>query len=143
MFTARQRVEIHYPTTTLVSSQTDFYPRLYRVRSVRDLVAYPLKPQEFLRRPFTRRGRWLASVIDLHSNQLRQIYPVNALEFRQDCQLRIGEYRDGRLVDLVSRGFECDRRERIVLSRLLIRLQTLDWGDSTLGIFADDLRLIT
>jgi hypothetical protein len=141
---ARGPLTIHYPTDTHVRLEGSriLRPRSIRVLSVRDLVAQPLTPEEFLRRPFVRRSRYLLRGYE--NGQYRQFYLGCSEEFRAPSQLRIALYEPGKLrpTDLLSRPFEPSVLDRKQLARLLIKCQERDFGQLTLRVFTDDFGLV-
>jgi len=146
MFDHGDEVEFHYPIRTHVKwiDSTEFRSRQVIVRSVRDLVERPLTPDEFLRRPYVRRSRWLVRGIENDSQQFRQFYTGVTPQFAAPSQLRVGLYEpDGvRPVQLLGRGFEPTIKDRRILIRALDRWLSHDYGELLIRIFSDDLRLV-
>jgi len=65
------------------------------IQSVRDLVTDPLSVQEFMRRPFLLRSRWLVKAYEPGINQWRQFYWGSTREFNQPGLPRVGLYESG------------------------------------------------
>src|SRR5690606_17645707 len=87
-------VAINYPLSTHVRF---WRPDQYRRRevvidSVRDLVADPLTVEEFMRRPFLLRSRWLVKAYEPRLRQWRQFYWGSTREFAAPGILRVGLY---------------------------------------------------
>jgi hypothetical protein len=142
MIEVGQIVEFRYPITTHVRiEQPLFEVRSVEVFRVRDLVEHPLTFQEYLRRPFVRRSRWMIGGVDLDSKQFRQFYLGCSPEYRAPSQLRIGRYDAERCrpKEIYYRGFEPTISDRKQLVKLALMLQYR----SELRIFADDLRLVS
>lgn len=136
-------IELSYPDSTLVESLTKLVLRRVHVYRIRDLVADPLTPEEFLRRPFIRRSRWLVSGFDLDRQCHRKFYLGNSVEHRAAGLLRIALYEPGakRPTHLFPRPFGPTRSERRHLIDSLNRCLDKDLADLRLRVFSDDLRL--
>jgi hypothetical protein len=137
-----QVVEFRYPVTTHVRFESPLFEvRAVEVFKIRDLVEHPLTFDEYLRRPYVRRSRWMIGGVDLHSKQFRQFYLGCSPEYRAPSQLRIGGYNGERCrpTSIYYRGFEPTLEDR----KQLIKLAMLLRSRSDLRIFADDLRLIS
>lgn len=147
MFVRRQKVVLHYPTSTKVGEIPDFKLRVFEVVKVRDLVVDPLQPLEFYRRPLVARGRWMVTAFDQQLQKFRNFYPANSLEFATASELRVGLYEsDGnKPLEIISRSFGNSIRERILLARTVKKWNTDELGlhGLRLGIFADDLKLLS
>lgn len=144
MFKFNERIEIHYPNTTLVNKQPTFRLRRIAVRGIRDLVANPLTIEDYLRRPLIRRGRWLILGRCEDTRQLRQFYLATTKEEWRELPLRIGLYEPfgSKPVQLLSRPFGATVRERILLSRALQMWSRQNFDGLQLRVFADDLRRV-
>lgn len=139
-----QRLQLHYPSTTIIGRHPEFQARQLITRSIRDLVSDPLTIEEYFRRPFTTRGRWLVRAYDLEQSCTRQFYLANSREYSTQSPLRIGIYEPGhpRPLEVVSRGFGNTRRERILLARTLKRFLEFELLSHVfVRIFADDLNV--
>jgi hypothetical protein len=134
------RLELTYPDCTLVEALAKFERRRIRVHSVRDLVAQPLTPHEYLRRPKLRRSRWLVFGYDLDRFVWRKFYIGSALEYERPSVLRVGLYRpdESKPADLIGRAFGPTARERIILARVLVSWHGANLGRMRLGVLADD-----
>ncbi len=67
MFQSGQQIELVYPVNTdivFIENATRRVRNLY-VHRIRDLVAEPLTPAEYLRRPYVARSRWLILASEL------------------------------------------------------------------------------
>lgn len=139
-----QRIEIHYPSTTIIDAHADFCRRVILVDAIRDLVREPLTPREFLRRPLTRRSRWLAHGFDENAGCWRKFYLGSSREFESRGDLRIAAFEpdSDRPWRILSRGFRESRKERILLAKTLHQVSLLDLGELQVRVIADDLRRI-
>lgn len=145
MFDIGETVTIHYPVSTHVRvfEQVPRKSRQIVVRAVRDLVCEPLTPEEFLRRPYTRRSRWLIRGFEPDQNRFRQFYLGSSLEFAAPCQLRVALYEPGECKpkEILYSAIEPNVRHRKALLRLLQRQLSSTSGPLLLRIYSDDLRL--
>ena len=135
-------IDFRYPVTTHVRIENPlFMVRAVKVVTIRDLVSQPLTFEEFLRRPFVRRSRWLVGGIDLESKLFRQFYLGCSPEYNAPSQLRIGGYDEykRRPTKIYYRGFEPTLDDRKKLAKLALILR----NRFDLRIFADDLRLVS
>jgi len=136
-------VELHYPTCTSVLAATEkrWKRREIQVQQIRDLVEHPLTLEEFLRRPFIYRSRYLLQAVE--HGQRKQFYLGTAREFFSCGQLRLGLYLpDGRRpTELLSRPFENTPYDRRLLYRAVLELAQYDFGQKQLRVLADDLRI--
>lgn len=137
------KIELSYPDSTLVDSLANLVKRRIHVYRVRDLLAEPLTPEEFLRRPYIRRSRWLISGYDLDRQRYRQFYLGNSAEHRAPGLLKLALYEPGakRPKWPFPRPFGPTRRERQLLVDSL--RECIKRGPTTLQlrIYSDDLRL--
>jgi len=144
LFEPNETIKLHYPATTHVgfSREVPHKPRLFKILRVRDLVRQPLTVEEFLRRPFVRRSRYL--LLGDEGGNLRQFYVGNSKEFFSPSQLRLALYEpfSFRPHKLIARPFDDTLEERKQMLKILRSLPSLDFGDYELKVFADDLRLI-
>jgi hypothetical protein len=146
MFDTNQEVEFHYPVTTHVrycGMEIGVRRRHLVVRRIRDLVAEPLTPEEFLRRPFVRRSRYLVVGTEIENHQWRQFYVGCSKEFRAPSQLRLALYEPSakRPAKLLHRSFDSTVADRDALRRWLLVHGTDDFKGLLLRIYADDLRV--
>jgi hypothetical protein len=137
-----KEILIHYPILTDVHllERCKYRQRRFAIRSCRDLVKMPLTPEEFARRPYVARSRWLCRVIDLEEQQYRQIYIGTSKEYRAPQVLRFGAYdrQSGDLIRLLDREFAATVAERRLMLRIMQTwISRLDESE-TLGIFAPD-----
>lgn len=141
MFSAGSRIELSYPDSTLVESLAKLRRRRVRVCGVRDLVREPLTPEEFVRRPFIRRSRWLITGYDLDRRQYRQFYAGSSGEYRSPGLLRVALYEPGadRPTWPFPRPYGPTRRERALLVHCLREWLSRDLADLQLRIYCDDL----
>ncbi len=136
-------IQIHYPRITHVRFEPRYLPRTIRIERIRDLVSEPLTPQEFLRRPYVRRSRYL--VLGQEGSRYRQFYLGCSEEFLAPSQLRLALYEpEGeKPVELIGSPFESHVADRKALLRMLEQWQNKSFGDLVLRIYADDLRLVS
>ena len=144
MLSPGEQVTLTYPDCTLVESLARLRRRRIVVKHVRDLVADPLTPAEFLRRPLVRRSRWLITGFDQDRQSWRQFYLGSTREFASPGFLRAAVYRigDSKPFDLLSRPFGPSKLERRVLARVIDRYQSARLGRLTLRVLADDFSVI-
>ena len=146
MFEPGKQVELVYPIQTDVIriAKSPRKVRQLQVVRVRDLLENPLSVEEFARRPYVSRSRWLVLARDENDRQFRQFYPGSADNYRAPDVLRIGLYEPGesRPAMLLGRQFEPTPEDRNALLRLAIAEQHKHEGYE-LRIFAGDLRLIS
>ena len=136
---------ISYPITTHLryTQSPQFKPRTVRVVRVRDLLTNPLTVEEFRRRPYVRRTRYL--VMAQEGRSYKQFYLGSTAEAWAPSQLRLDLYNpnETRPRELLTRPFSDDVREMKLLLRLLERWANKDFGPClSLRIFADNLRLV-
>ena len=139
-----QIIELTYPDCNLIDSLPRLQARRLQVHTVRDLIAQPLTPLEYLRRPMLHRSRWLLNAYDLDRQGWRKFYLGSSTEFRRPGLLRVALYRPGETKpsDLVGRSFGPTNRERRVLAKVLAQWCQADLGPLELRVLADDLRLV-
>jgi len=139
-----QTIELHYPISNTVESPSDYRLRRVRVLRVRDLVTQPLTLQEFLRRPYVRRSRWLLTGYDLNAGKFRQFYLGSSDEHRAPGVLRVALYQPGKLmpVDTLPIDFEDTLTDRKLLLDVVAELLNRDLHDLRVGIYANDLRVM-
>lgn len=140
------QLELLYPIHTSVKDIHKSNRRLRRVivYSARDLVAEPLTPAEFIRRPYVSRSRWLIRAWDIDQKSWRNFYLGSSTQFQSPGTLGIAEYNPetGRLLRLLSRQFEPCVHDRRVILRLIARIVARDEiPQESLRIIASDFRL--
>ena len=144
MVSPGQRLEISYPVCNTILRFSDYQRRRVEVRDVRDMVATPLLPAEFMRRPYVRRSRYMISAVEMDTGRLRKFYLGASREFLSPSVLRIGLYASGdcRPYRLIGPEFESTVQHRRQMVKLLKLLNQQDLGDLYIGIVATDLRLV-
>lgn len=138
------RLQIHYPVTTTIDAVTKISRRQIHVRGIRDLVAEPLTPAEYFRRPLIRRSRWLVFAFDEVQEGFRKFYLGTSKEYESRGDLRLALYEPGgtRPYRILTRGFAESRRDRILLARTIREVLAMDLSDLELRVVADDLRRV-
>jgi hypothetical protein len=145
MFNLDQQISILYPSTTHVEAilKAKRIPRNVVVKEVRDLVRDPLTTQEFLRRPFVNRSRWLIRGFEPSFSRFRQFYLGSSVEFRSPGTLRLSVYDpDTDTRRIIGREFQPTLSDRLQMIRLVKEWENTDHGDFVLNIVPYDLRLI-
>lgn len=134
-----------YPDSTLVESLSRLERRHIQVIRIRDLLAQPLSPAEYLRRPFIRRSRWLIFGYDERIKEYRQFYLGSSLEHEAPGILKVALYEPAgnRPAYAVSRAFGPRRRDRRLLAKAICQWTKEDMDDLQLRIYADDLKKIS
>ena len=133
-----------YPRTTHLATATPRWePRKFQVLGVRDLVQDPLTVAEYLRRPMTRRSRYLIRVLDLDKGRYRSVYQRSMSDWYRETPLRVGIYEGSELVDITNHNWGPTLADRKSLIRFLAKFDGFDMGEFRLGIFSDDLEVIT
>lgn len=137
-------VAFSYPVSTLVGVPPEYRRRRLIVQRVRDLWADPITPEEFFRRPFVRRSRWLVWGRDVDRGTMRQFYLGSTREYPAPGLLGVGLYDpDSRqIVRRLPRTFADTRRDRQLLAESLARWCDHDTGRLRIGVFADDLAVV-
>lgn len=137
-----QRLNFHYPTNTNVESIYELRHRSVIIEYIRDLVADPLTPAEYLRKPMVRRSRCLIQTRDQETGQWRKFYLGTSQEYHTPGLLRLGLYEPGcaKPWRIISGQYEQTRQDRILLSKLIQRIIVQDLGELELRVIADDLR---
>lgn len=142
-----QSIEILYPLHTSVSHihEPRFIERRIHVLSSRDLVKEPLTINEFRRRPFLNRSRWLLKAWDVDVQGFRQFYLGSSAQYRAPGTLQVVVFDPeiSRPKSLVSRQYEptlSDRRELMKVLCTIERQRRLDLNE--LRIIAPDMRLV-
>ena len=146
MIAPGSKIEIHYPTSTHVRwlGQVPRTRREIEVVRVRDLLSEPLTLDEFLRRPFVHRSRWLALAKDYGLREWRQFYVGSSQEFQAPGTMRLAIYQpgEGKPSQLLGREFLPTVHDRKLMIRLIRRWKSQDHGELQLRVCCDDLRLI-
>lgn len=141
-FDPGMEVEISYPNSTHVRfwRPEDCRKRQIVIHTLRDLVTDPLTVAEFMRRPFLLRSRWLVRAFEPKIRQWRQFYMGSSREFASSGALRVGLFEPGVTAPtwLYGQSFEPTSEGRRNLIRRLQDWSHIDFGNSRLGIFADD-----
>lgn len=140
MYAPDTQIELTYPESTQVESQTTFRRRRVQIREVRDLISQPLTPEEFLRRPLTHRSRYLLTAFDLDTEQWRQFYLGSSKEHAANGRLKIALYKPGEAkpTKIISRAFEPTRRDRIQLARTIKALREKAHDGLELRVIPDE-----
>lgn len=140
MYAPDTQIEITYPESTQVESETKFRRRRIQIREVRDLITQPLTPEEYLRRPLTHRSRYLLTALDKDTAQWRQFYLGSSKEHATNGRLKIALYSPGAAMPtrIISRSFEPTRRDRIALARMLKELKEKSHDGMELRVIPDD-----
>ncbi|MEO1529546.1 MAG: hypothetical protein AAFX06_29330 [Planctomycetota bacterium] len=140
------QITLTYPIQTHVAKirHSPRQLRKLRIEKIRDLLAEPLTADEFMRRPFTNRSRWLALARDQQSGKWRQFYLGSADEFRSPAtlQLLVVDPAGEGVVCTIGRLFEPNVRDRQLIVRLIERWNNQDHGDYELRIACADVRLV-
>ena len=134
-------IELTYPDQNLIDALPRFRERRLQVHSIRDLVAQPLTPQEYLRRPMVARSRWLLLCWDIDRRCWRKFYLGSAKEHARPGVLRVGLYRVGDQTpyDLLGPAFGPTRSDRRVLARVVTEWSQSHFGRLQLRVLADDM----
>lgn len=142
MFDRGTQLELPYPVHTSLSliTQAVVRPRKLIVHQCRDLLTQPLTWQEFVRRPYIHRSRWLIRAWDIDLQEWRQFYPGTSPRFRSPGILRLALYEPGetRPTTWLGQQFEPTPADRKRMLRLVHRW--LENPDS--GITQDRLRVV-
>jgi hypothetical protein len=137
-------VETYYPFTTHVSVEfPKWEPRRFEILRVRDLARDPLTVAEFLRRPMTRRSRYLIRVRDLDQQQLRSVYHRSMADWYRETPLRVGIYHKSKVQELLRTNWGPTIADRQRLIRFLRKHQHTDMGDFRLAVLSDDAEVMT
>lgn len=143
MFNRFDRLTIHYPTFNRVNSVPEYSRRSLIVQHVRDLVADPLTPLEYLWRPLVHRGRFMVRALDTQTGRVRNYYLAGSLEYYRPSPMRLALYDPDsprkRPLRILFEPFEPTPGSRILLARTIRRLMAYQWGQLELRVMADDL----
>jgi len=128
-----------YPRSTHVSVVKPVWvPRKFRILAVRDSVRYPLSVEQFLRRPMTRRSRYLVRVRDLETGARHSVYHRSLRDWYRETPLRVGIYDGSELKELLTTNWGPSVADRLGLVHFLQTHGNYDMGDLRLGILSDD-----
>lgn len=143
MFEPGAKLQLHYPSTTVIQARAFYEYRQIRIHRVRDLLEHPLSPGEFFKRPFIRRSRWLALAWDDTRDCWRNFYSGSAREYESPGDLRLALYEPGgtRPYELLTRGFGESNAERRQLIRAIRHALTIDVSDLQLRVVAADISI--
>lgn len=140
-------IVIHYPDTTDVRypMRHTAGPREIVIRSIRDMVQQPLTIQEFLRRPWVHRSRWLVRAWEPERGQYRQFYLGCTAEFAGPTQLRVAYFDPvlWRPTRVLYRGINPTVADRRLLARTLQKWVGKEVEEMPIRIYADDMRLVS
>lgn len=142
MFDRGSQIELPYPTYTSLFhlESAAIQTRRVIVHRTRDLLEEPLTWQEFIRRPYTARSRWLLRAWDIDLREWRQFYLGTSPRFRAPGSIQLALYDPGakRPHTWIGRLFEPTVRDRKRLIRLVHR-----WLENpNSGITLDELRVV-
>jgi hypothetical protein len=142
MFNPGQQIELVYPTITHIL-HVEKAPRKLRqlyVHRVRDLVAEPLTPNEYLHRPYVARSRWLILASELAAQPPKQFYAGTADNYRAPGILRLALYEpeSTRPRQLLGRQINPTPHDRRLLLRWINKVAD-KYPDFELRILAPDL----
>lgn len=145
MFSRGDEVEISYPVRTHVRlwRPDETRRRQLIIHDVRDLLADPLSVEDFLRRPYLLRSRWLAKAFEPEPGRWRQFYLGSSKEYAAPGVLRVGLYEPGEIkpVRVYGRDFQPTLEDRRALVKALRQWSRHDFGEAKLRVFASDLRI--
>jgi hypothetical protein len=128
---------LHYPQRNRIGVEPVWMPRELSIVQRIDLLKEPLSIRDYLRRPMVRRGRWLLKCWDARAKKYRQFYECAFREFWFEDQLKIGQWIDGKVVQ-ISEPFEPVWDERKRLELILHRLK-----DRELVVYSDGLKVVS
>lgn len=139
------QLEIRYPVRTHVKHWTEspVQSRYLTIAKIRDLAREPLTAQEFLRRPFVVRSRYLC--LAREGLDWRQFYLGSSLEYRSPSTMRLAIFDPDvpRKLKKICREFQPTVKDRELMIRLINHWNSEDHGDLDLRIVCDDLRLVS
>ncbi len=125
MFDKGTQLELPYPVCTTISllDQAAIRDRNIIVHECRDLFREPLQWQEFQRRPYIHRSRWLIRAWDVDLQRFRQFYAGSSPRFRSPGILRLALYEPGatRPSTWLGNQFEPTAADRKRMLRLVER----------------------
>lgn len=143
--TYNKQIDLSYPTQTSISHihAPRFARRRIHVLSARDLVVEPLTIDEFRRRPFLNRSRWLLRAWDSDLKAWRQFYLGSSAEYRSPgtLQLAIYETTVQKIECLISRQFEPTIEDRRELMRVICDVERDGVDLDVLRVIAPDMRV--
>lgn len=129
---------LFYPRRNVIGIAPEWHIRRLQFIERIDLVKHPLPIRDFLRRPLTRRGRWLIRAYDHDACQYRKFYECGFKHCFREPPLRIGRRIDDGSIVPISPDFPATVLDRKLLAMTLHRLKQLD----QVFVYADDLALI-
>lgn len=139
------QLEISYPVRTHVRFWKDspVETRCLTVASVRDLLQQPLTVEEFLRRPFVARSRYLIKARE--GFDWRQFYLGSSREYRSPATLQFAVFDPDtpKRLKRICRSFEPTPEDRAMMCRLIKLWQDENESHLQLRIICDDLRLVS
>lgn len=110
----------------------------FQIGRARDLLASPLTPEEFLRRPFLLRSRWLIEGYNVKSQRACKFY----LGAPSELRVALYEPKSKRPRWPFPRAFGASRQDRQLLIDSLLLCSGKDLADLKLRVFCDGLRLV-
>lgn len=136
-----EMIELTYPVSTHVRlfRLDQMETRRVVVQSVRDLIADPLSVNDYMRRPYQLRSRWMIKAFEPASRKWRQFYLGSSLEYWSPGTLRVGLYqpRSQCPTTILDGVYEATAASRKRLTDELAKLGKLDFGDLELRVFSD------
>jgi len=146
MFSRGDEVEISYPVRTHVRlwRPDETRRRQLIIHDIRDLLTEPLSVQDFMRRPYLLRSRWLAKAFEPSHRRWRQFYLGSSREYAAPGILQVGLYEPGatKPSKVFGRQFQPTPEDRRLLVKALRQWSRHDFGEAELRILANDLRVI-
>lgn len=145
MYEPGERVVLKYPKVNHVAFAPEYVERSVCIYRIRDLVSEPLSIEEYCRRPYVRRSRWMLSGVDQANGEWRQFYAGSILGRESPGLLRVGLFIPGEKAPwrILTDPIGPTPQERTALARWLRRWSMeKKLGDFKLGVFCDDLRLV-
>jgi hypothetical protein len=144
-FCQGKEIEFSYPVSTHVRF---FRPDQYRdrqivVHDVRDLVTDPLTLEEFSRRPWLMRSRYLVRAYEPDRGKWRQFYVGSSRQWQSPGMLRVGLYEHGatRPDRIFGRAFAPTIEDRRVMIAAIREWSKHHFVCGSLRVFVDDLGL--
>ena len=145
MFRRHQKLILDYPNTNKIECGFEYHRREIVIHTTRDLVTHPLTISDFFRRPLLVRGRYLITGWDLRKAEWRRFYLSNSAQFRKESDLKIGVYDEfgQRPKKILEQTFGNTFEDRIALSRVARDAVQSDYYGLLIGIFSDDLSVVS
>lgn len=143
MFQVGTILEIDYPVSNRIGAKTEFTRRSIRIDRVRDLLEDPLSVEEYLRRPFVRRSRWLVAGLDRRLGFRRCFYLGSSRQLWTESGLRVGLYEPGmsRPFWIIGPLFRPTMEDQQALCKSLQVWKECDMGELQMRIYCDDLKV--